>query len=40
MISAEPELMRAAQRNIIHKNNASRKVSRLSHSIAKLAKAK
>jgi small subunit ribosomal protein S20 len=38
MASAEPELMRAAQRNIIHKNNASRKVSRLSHQIAKLAK--
>jgi len=38
MSRAEPELMRAAQRNIIHKNNASRKVSRLSHAIAKLAK--
>jgi len=34
---AEPELMQAAQRNIIHKNSASRKVSRLSHRIAKLA---
>ena len=33
-----PELMQAAQRNIIHKNNASRKVSRLTHAIAKLAK--
>ena len=40
MTRAEPELMRAAQRNIIHKNQASRKVSRLSHSIAKLAAAK
>jgi small subunit ribosomal protein S20 len=40
MTHAEPELMRAAQRNIIHKNNASRKVSRLSHQIAKLAQAK
>ena len=40
MTRAEPELMRAAQRNIIHKNSASRKVSRLSHSIAKLAAAK
>ena len=29
MTRAEPELMQAAQRNIIHKNNASRKVSRL-----------
>ena len=37
MASAEPELMQAAQRNIIHKNAASRKVSRLSHRIAKLA---
>lgn len=38
MASAEPALLRAAQRNIIHKNNASRKVSRLTHQIAKLAK--
>jgi small subunit ribosomal protein S20 len=38
MSRAEPELMRAAQSNIIHKNNASRKVSRLAHQIAKLAK--
>ncbi|ACF03809.1 30S ribosomal protein S20 [Rhodopseudomonas palustris] len=38
MARAEPELMRAAQRNIIHRNAASRKVSRLTHSIAKLAK--
>jgi len=35
---AEPELMRAAQRNIVHRNNASRKVSRLAHQIAKLGK--
>ncbi|EGP09011.1 30S ribosomal protein S20 [Afipia clevelandensis] len=35
---AEPELMKAAQRNIVHKNTASRKVSRLTHQIAKLAK--
>lgn len=35
---AEPDLMRAAQKNIIHKNSASRKVSRLTHQIAKLAK--
>jgi small subunit ribosomal protein S20 len=34
---AEPELMRAAQNNIVHRNNASRKVSRLAHQIAKLA---
>jgi len=38
MKRAEPELMQAAQRNIIHKNNASRKVSRLTHQITKLAK--
>jgi small subunit ribosomal protein S20 len=38
MVNAEPQLMRAAQNKIIHKNNASRKVSRLSHQIAKLAK--
>ncbi len=38
MARAEPELMRAAQRDIIHKNSASRKVSRLAHQIAKLAK--
>ena len=38
MVRAEPELMRAAQRNIIHKNNASRKVSRLTQQIAKLSK--
>jgi small subunit ribosomal protein S20 len=38
MARAEPELMRAAQRKIVHKNNASRKISRLAHQIAKLAK--
>ena len=35
---AEPAIMRAAQRGLVHKNNASRKVSRLAHRIAKLAK--
>ena len=35
---AEPAIMRAAQLGVIHKNNASRKVSRLTHQIAKLAK--
>jgi len=35
---AEPVIMRAAQRGIVHKSNASRKVSRLSKRIAKLAK--
>lgn len=38
MKQAEPELMRAAQRNVVHKNAASRKISRLTRSIAKLAK--
>jgi small subunit ribosomal protein S20 len=33
----EPELVRAAQRGVIHRNNASRKISRLTHQIAKLA---
>ena len=36
--NAEPALMRAAQHGIIHRNNASRKVSRLTHSIARLSK--
>ena len=34
--AAEPVIMRAAQRGVVHKNNASRKVSRLSRRIAKL----
>ena len=34
---AEPELMRAAQKGVMPKNTASRKVSRLSQRIAKLA---
>jgi small subunit ribosomal protein S20 len=36
MANCEPELMRAAQRNIVHRNQASRKVSRLVQRIAKL----
>jgi small subunit ribosomal protein S20 len=36
--AAEPAIMRAAQGGIVHKNNASRKVSRLAHRIAKLGK--
>jgi small subunit ribosomal protein S20 len=36
--AAEPEIMRAAQRGVVHKNNASRKVSRLTHRVAKLGK--
>ncbi|MCZ7659703.1 MAG: 30S ribosomal protein S20 [Xanthobacteraceae bacterium] len=35
---AEPELMRAAQKGVVHKNAASRKVSRLAHQVAKLGK--
>jgi small subunit ribosomal protein S20 len=38
MKNAEPALMRAARQGQLHKNTASRKVSRLSHQIAKLAK--
>jgi small subunit ribosomal protein S20 len=38
MKAAEPVIMRAAQRNVVHKNSASRKVSRLAHRIAKLTK--
>lgn len=35
--AAEPELMRAAQKGIVHKNTASRKVSRLASRIRALA---
>jgi small subunit ribosomal protein S20 len=35
---AQPELMRAAQKGVVHKNSASRKVSRLAHRIAKIGK--
>jgi small subunit ribosomal protein S20 len=33
---AEPRLMKAAQKGVMHKNSAGRKVSRLTHRIAKL----
>jgi small subunit ribosomal protein S20 len=36
--AAEPVIMRASQRGVVHKNTASRKVSRLAHRIAKLGK--
>jgi small subunit ribosomal protein S20 len=36
MKEAEPQLMRAAQKGVLHKNTASRKVSRLVSRIAKL----
>ena len=35
---AEPIIMRAAQQGVVHSNAASRKVSRLTHQIAKLSK--
>ncbi|HZH09540.1 MAG TPA: 30S ribosomal protein S20 [Microvirga sp.] len=35
--AAEPEMMRAAQKGIVHKNTASRKVSRLTHRIKALS---
>ena len=33
---AEPVIMRAVQNGVVHKNTASRKVSRLTHRVAKL----
>ncbi len=39
MAEAEPVIVRAAQKNIVHRNAARRKVSRLAHRIAALAKA-
>jgi small subunit ribosomal protein S20 len=33
---AEPVIMRAAQKHVVHRNAASRKISRLAHRIAKL----
>jgi len=38
MIDAEPALIRAAQKGMVHRNSAQRKVSRLAHQIAKLQK--
>ena len=35
--AAEPEIMRAAGKGVLHKNTASRKVSRLTHQVAKLS---
>lgn len=35
---AEPELMRAAQKGVMHKKTAARKVSRLSKSVVSLSK--
>ena len=36
--TAAPEIMRAAQKGVIHRNTADRKVSRLAHGVAKLGK--
>jgi small subunit ribosomal protein S20 len=33
---AEPIIMRAAQKGVVHKQTASRKVSRLTHQVARL----
>lgn len=38
MAEAEPVIIRAAQKNVVHRNAARRKVSRLTHRIAALAK--
>jgi small subunit ribosomal protein S20 len=35
---AEPHMMRAAQKGVMHKKTASRKISRLGHQVAKLGK--
>ncbi len=35
--SAEPEIMRGAQKGVLHKNTASRKISRLSARVRKLS---
>jgi small subunit ribosomal protein S20 len=38
MAEAEPAIIRAAQKGLVHRNAARRKVSRLAHRIAKLDK--
>ncbi|MDE2283686.1 MAG: 30S ribosomal protein S20 [Hyphomicrobiales bacterium] len=38
MAEAEPVIIRAAQKNIVHRNAARRKVSRLAHRVAELGK--
>jgi small subunit ribosomal protein S20 len=35
---AEPEIMRGVAKGVVHKNAGARKVSRLTHRVAKLAK--
>jgi small subunit ribosomal protein S20 len=36
MAEAEPDIIRAGQKGVVHRNTARRKVSRLVHQIAKL----
>lgn len=36
--AAEPQMMRASQKGVLHKKTASRKISRLNHQVGKLAK--
>ena len=38
MAEAEPVIIRSAQKNVVHRNTAQRKVSRLTHRIAALGK--
>ena len=38
MAAAEPAIIRGAQKGVVHRNAARRKVSRLTHRIAKLGK--
>ena len=38
LAQAEPVVMRAAQKGVVHRNAASRKISRLTQRVAKLAK--
>jgi small subunit ribosomal protein S20 len=38
MAEAEPAIIRAAQKGVVHRNAAQRKVSRLAHRIANLGK--
>lgn len=37
LVNAQPEIMRSAQKGILHKNSASRKISRLSARIKALS---
>ncbi len=37
LLAAEPEVMRASQKGVIHKNTASRKISRLSARVKALS---